>query len=72
MEVVNRNQGADKAKWNHLPICMPYWNGGPWKGQPALFRPKEQAFARKDEPPQKPMKEAPEGKYEAEAGRVMF
>jgi hypothetical protein len=71
MKVVQRNQGTENAKWNHLPIGMPYWNGGPWKGQPALFKPKQPAFARRNEPPPE-LAEASKRKYEPAHWRVMF
>lgn len=66
--VVDKRQGP----WAHLPIGAALPQNGSWRGQPALFKPKEPAFARNGEPPPKAMKEAPKGKYEAGPGRVMF
>jgi hypothetical protein len=69
--VVVKGREGDGSKWTHMPIGMPYWNGGPWKWQPKLAI-IDRAFARENEPPPKSQKREPEKGYEVPQERVMF
>jgi len=68
-----RNNGVFSSKWTHLPIGVPYWNGGWAGGQPQLsdLAEKNPFFRANKSPPPMASKEN-RGKYEPSSDRVMF
>jgi hypothetical protein len=68
-----KNNSVFSSKWTHLPIGVPYWNGGWTGGQPELSKPAEKTpFFRVKETPPDLARKKDKGNYEPSPDRVMY